>query len=43
MKTELPAPIDGFFQAHNSGSTENLLDLFASDAVVADENHEYRG
>jgi len=43
MKPELPVPIGGFFQAHNSGRTENFLDLFAEDAVVADENHEYRG
>ena len=43
MKPELPAAIDGFFRAHNSGRTENLLDLFAADAVVADESHEYRG
>jgi hypothetical protein len=43
MKPELPAPMAGFFQAHNSGRTENLLDLFAADAAVADESHEYRG
>jgi len=43
MKPELPTPIAGFFEAHNSGRTENLLDLFADDAVVADESHEYRG
>lgn len=43
MKPELPVPIDGFFQAHNSGRTENPLDLFAADAVVADESHEYQG
>ena len=42
MKTELPAPIAGFFQAHNSGKTDNFLDLFTTDAVVADEAHEYR-
>ena len=43
MKTELPAPIAGFFQAHNSGMTGALLDLFTADAVVSDEAHEYRG
>lgn len=43
MSIELPASIAGFFQAHNTGRTENLLDLFTPDAVVADENHEYRG
>lgn len=43
MKTELPAPVAGFFQAHNSGETDNFLDLFTADAVVFDEAHEYRG
>jgi hypothetical protein len=43
MKIELPAPISGFFHAHNSGKTETLLDLFTADAVVSDEAHEYRG
>jgi hypothetical protein len=43
MKTELPAPIAGFFQAHNSGKTDDFLDHFTADAVVFDEAHEYRG
>lgn len=43
MKTELPAPIAGFFQAHNSGMTDNFPDLFTADGVVCDEAHEYRG
>lgn len=43
MKTELPAPIAGFFHAHNSGMTDQFLDLFTADAVVSDEAHEYRG
>jgi hypothetical protein len=43
MKIELPAPIAGFFHAHNSGKTDNFLDLFTADAVVSDEAHEYRG
>jgi len=43
MNIELPAPISGFFQAHNSGTTDTFLDLFTADAVVADESHEYRG
>lgn len=38
-----PAPIAGFFAAHNSGQTGNLPALFTVDAVVADEHHEYRG
>ncbi len=43
MNIELPAPIAGFFQAHNSRMTDAFLDLFTADAVVADESHEYRG
>ncbi len=43
MTIELPAPIAGFFQAHNSGKTDNFLDFFTADAVVIDEAHEYRG
>lgn len=43
MTIALPAPITAFFNAHNSGETEHLLDLFTADAVVADESHEYRG
>jgi hypothetical protein len=39
MKTELPVAIAGFFQAHNSGKTDNFLDLFTADAVVYDEAH----
>jgi hypothetical protein len=43
MKTDLPAPISGFFLAHNSGKTETFLDLFTADAVVSDEAREHRG
>lgn len=43
MNLELPAPIAGFFQAHNSGKTDACLELFTADAIVADESHEYRG
>ena len=43
MNIELPAPIAGFFQIHNSGMTGDFLDLFTADAVVFDESHEYRG
>lgn len=43
MKAELPAPIADFFHAHNSGETDNFLELFTADAVVSDEAHEYRG
>jgi hypothetical protein len=43
MNIELPAPIAGFFQAHNTGKTDYFKDLFTPDAVVSDEAHEYRG
>lgn len=43
MNLELPAAISAFFHAHNSGETDQLLDLFTADAVVADEANEYRG
>ena len=43
MNIELPAPIAGFFQAHNTGKTDHFKDLFTTDAVVSDEAHEYRG
>ena len=43
MKTELPPAIAAFFQAHNTGKTENFNDLFTPDALVSDEAHEYRG
>jgi hypothetical protein len=40
---KLPAPIDGFFLAHNTGETNRFEDLFTMDAVVSDEDHEYCG
>ena len=43
MNTELPTPIAAFFQAHNTGKTDDFKALFAEDAVVCDEDHEYRG
>jgi hypothetical protein len=43
MNTELPTPIAAFFQAHNTGKTDHCNALFAEDAVVFDEEHEYRG
>ena len=43
MTTELPAPIAYFFEAHNSGKTDGFNALFTEDAVVFDEEHEYRG
>src|SRR5688572_25407402 len=43
MNLTLPPAIAGFFQAHNSGQTAQLLDLFTPEAMVRDEAHEYRG
>lgn len=43
MKTELPPAIAAFFQAHNTGQTEDFQELFTDDALVSDEAHEYRG
>jgi hypothetical protein len=43
MNTELPTPIAAFFQAHNTGETADFSTLFTEDAVVSDEEHEYRG
>jgi hypothetical protein len=43
MNIELPPAIAGFFQAHNTGQTFHFNELFTRDAVVSDEQHEYRG
>lgn len=43
MKTELPPAIAAFFQAHNTGQTDDFDQLFTGDALVSDESHEYRG
>lgn len=43
MSTQLPPAIAGFFQAHNTGQTQDFDDLFTRDAHVNDEQHEYRG
>ena len=43
MYLDLPAPIAGFFQAHNSGQTDTLLDHFTADAVVTDESRDHCG
>jgi hypothetical protein len=32
-----------FFQAHNTGQTDDFNKLFTGDALVCDEEHEYRG
>lgn len=43
MKPELPPAIAAFFQAHNTGQTDELDQLFTDDALVRDESQEYRG
>ncbi len=43
MNTELPPAIAAFFQAHNTGQTDDFNVLFTDDALVSDEEHEYRG
>ena len=43
MNTELPLAIAAFFQAHNTGQTDDFNELFTGDALVSDEEHEYRG
>ena len=43
MNTELPPAIAAFFQAHNTGQTADFNELFTDDALVTDEQHEYRG
>ena len=43
MNTKLPPAIAAFFQAHNTGQTDGFHELFTGDALVSDEEHEYRG
>ena len=43
MNTKLPPALAAFFQAHNSGQTDDFNELFTGDALVSDEEHEYRG
>jgi len=43
MTTELPPALAAFFQAHNTGQTEGFNELFTGDALVSDEEREYRG
>lgn len=43
MNTELPPAIAAFFQAHNTGQTDDFNELCTGDALVSDEEHEYRG
>ena len=43
MNTNLPPVIAAFFRAHNTGQTADFNQLFAVNALVTDEAHEYRG
>ena len=43
MIAALPSAIAGFFQVHNTGHTDAFDALFTSDALVSDEENEYRG
>ena len=43
MNPELPPAIAAFFQAHNTGHTDDFNNLFTADALVSDEEHQYRG
>lgn len=43
MNSDLPPAIAAFFQAHNTGQTDDFNNLFTADALVSDEEHQYRG
>ncbi|NJL31265.1 MAG: nuclear transport factor 2 family protein [Phycisphaerales bacterium] len=43
MNKPLASAIVDFFKAHNTGQTDDFLNLFTADALVHDEAHEYRG
>jgi hypothetical protein len=43
MPIHLPAPIDLYVKAENSGNVEALSECFASDATVRDEGRTYKG
>lgn len=43
MTDDLPPAVVAFFRAHNTGETQNLNELFTTDAVVNDEEREHRG
>lgn len=43
MDPALPPAIAGFFEAHNTGQTAGLLSHFTADALVHDEERDYRG
>ena len=43
MSTKLPEPVAAFVRATNDHDTNAVLATFATDAVVTDEGHTYRG
>ena len=43
MNIELPPTIAAFFRAHNTGQTDDFNNLFTDDALVNDEEQDYRG
>ena len=43
MTLPVSAPLDAYVEATNNQHAEALVGLFAEDAVVHDEGHEYRG
>ena len=43
MSIRLPAAIDRYVKAENSGDVDALAECFAPDAVVRDEGRTYRG
>ena len=43
MPIQLPAPIDLYVEAENSGEVEALSQCFAPDATVRDEKRTYEG
>src|ERR1700730_12314465 len=43
MSIEPPPTIAAFFHAHNTGQTDGFNELFTDDALVNDEEKDYRG
>lgn len=43
MSIELPPTVAAFFHSHNTGQTNDFNELFTDDALVNDEEQDYRG
>jgi hypothetical protein len=43
MTPDLPRPVAGYLAADRAGDTTTLANYFATDALVHDEEHDYRG